>query len=204
MATEVYLIRHGETAWSLSHQHTGSTDLPLTENGEDQARRVGLLIHGIAFAQVLVSPLRRARRTCELAGLDPVAQITLDLREWDYGDYEGLTPAEVRARRPGWNVYRDGCPGGESAAQVAVRADRIVAALRAMQGRIAVFSHGQFLRALAARWIELPMEMGYHFGLDTGSLSVLGHEHNNVDAPAISLWNAVSNDLFALTPRAGA
>lgn len=127
--------------------------------------------------------------------------IEQDLSEWNYGDCEGWTPDAIRALRPGWDVCRNGCPGGESAEQVAMRADRVVAELRALQGRVALFSHGHFLRALAVRWIELPIEQGFHLGLDTGSLSVLGYEHNNVEAPAILLWNALSNDLFELRPR---
>lgn len=204
MAAQIYLIRHGETAWSISGQHTGRTDLPLTQNGEQQARQVGDLLRSVKFSQILVSPLQRARRTCELANFGACARIEQDLSEWDYGDYEGLTPTQIRARRPGWDVYRDGCPGGESAAQVAARADRVIAELRAIEGLVALFSHGQFLRALAVRWIELPIEQGYHLGLDTGSLSILGYEHNNVDAPAILLWNAVSNDLFELKSRPAA
>jgi broad specificity phosphatase PhoE len=198
---QIYLIRHGETAWSLSGQHTGRTDLPLTEHGEQQARQLGELLHSVRFSQILVSPLRRALRTCELAGFGAAARIEQNLSEWNYGDYEGLTPAQIRSQRPGWDVYRDGCPGGEAAEQVAARADRVIAELRTMQGRAALFSHGQFLRALAVRWIELPIGQGYHLGLDTGSLSILGYEHNNVEAPAILLWNAVSNDLFELTSR---
>jgi broad specificity phosphatase PhoE len=201
VAAQIYLIRHGETAWSLSGQHTGRTDLPLTAPGEQQARHVGELLRAIEFSRVLVSPLQRALRTCELAGLGTAARIEQDLSEWDYGDYEGLTPAQIRARRPGWDVYRDGCPGGESAEQVAARADRVIEGLRTMRGNVALFSHGQFLRALAVRWIELPIGQGYHLALDTGSLSSLGYEHNNVEAPAILLWNAVSNDLFELMPR---
>jgi broad specificity phosphatase PhoE len=202
VAAQIYLIRHGETAWSLSGQHTGRTDLALTQHGEQRARHVGELLHTIEFSQVLVSPLRRAKRTCELAGLGAAARTEEDLSEWNYGAYEGLTPAQIRAQRTGWDVYRDGCPGGESAEQVAVRADRVIAELRTMQGRVALFSHGQFLRALAVRWIELPIGQRYHLALDTGSLSILGYEHNNVEAPAILLWNAVSNDLFELMPRA--
>jgi probable phosphoglycerate mutase len=200
VAAQIYLIRHGETAWSLSGQHTGRTDLALTQHGEQQARHVGEFLHAIEFSQVLVSPLRRAKRTCELAGLGAAARTEEDLSEWNYGDYEGLTPAQIRAQRAGWDVYRDGCPGGESAEQVAVRANRVVAELRTMQGRVALFSHGQFLRALAVRWIELPIRQGYHLALDTGSLSILGYEHNNVEAPAILLWNAVSNNLFEMKP----
>lgn len=204
MDTQIFLIRHGETTWSLTGQHTGRTDLPLTEHGEQQARNVGRLLQGLTFAQVLVSPLQRARRTCELAGFGPVARVQETLREWNYGDYEGTTTAEIRAERPGWDIYRDGCPGGESARQVAARADRVVAEFRQRKdsGRVAVFSHGQFLRALAVRWINLPIRQGSHFGLDTGSLSILGHEHNNVETPAISLWNAVSNRVFELVPSA--
>jgi probable phosphoglycerate mutase len=201
MASQSYLIRHGETAWSLSGQHTGRTDLPLTQHGEQQARQLGELLQSSKFSKILVSPLQRARRTCELATFGAVARVEPDLSEWDYGDYEGLTPTQIRAQRPGWDVYRDGCPGGEAAAQVAARADRVIAELRAIEGLVALFSHGQFLRALAVRWIELPIEQGYHLGLDTASLSMLGYEHNNVDAPAILLWNAVSNDLFELKSR---
>lgn len=204
VALEIYLIRHGETAWSLSGQHTGRTDLPLTEHGEQQARQLGDLLHGVSFSQIQVSPLRRARRTCELATFGAAARVEQDLSEWDYGDYEGLTPTQIHAQRPGWNVYRDGCPGGESAQQVAARADRVIAALGTVKGRVALFSHGQFLRALAVRWIELPIQQGYRLALDTGSLSILGSEHNNEGAPAILLWNAVSNDLFELTSRTAA
>lgn len=204
MASQIYLIRHGETAWSLSGQHTGRTDLPLTANGEQQARQLGEVLHGVKFSQVLVSPLRRAQRTCELAGFAAAARIGQDLREWDYGDYEGLTAAQIRAQRPGWDIYRDGCPGGETAAQVAARADRVIAELRATDGLVAVFSHGQFLRALAVRWIDLPIQQGCHLALNTGSLSILGYERNNVDATAILLWNAVSNDIFELTSRSAA
>jgi broad specificity phosphatase PhoE len=204
MASQIYLIRHGETAWSISGQHTGRTDLPLTENGEQQARQLGELLHSVRLSQVLVSPLRRARRTCELAGFAADARIEQDLREWDYGDYEGLTAAQIRAQRPGWDIYRDGCPGGEAAAQVAARADRVIAELRAIDGLVAVFSHGHFLRALAVRWIDLPIQQGCHLALNTGSLSILGHERNNADVPAILLWNAVSSDIFELTSRSAA
>jgi probable phosphoglycerate mutase len=138
--------------------------LPLTEHGEQQARQLGELLHSVWFSQIFVSPLRRALRTCELAGFGAAARIEQDLSEWNYGDYEGLTPAHIRSQRPGWDVYRDGCSGGEAAEQVAVRADRVIAELRTMQGRVALFSHGQFLRALAERWIELPIGQGYHLG----------------------------------------
>lgn len=190
MAAQIYLIRHGETQWSLSGQHTGRTDLPLTERGEQQARQVGALLHGVTLSEVLVSPLQRARRTCELTGLGAVARVEPNLSEWNYGDYEGRTPAQIRAQRPGWDIYRDGAPGGESADQVSARADQMIVELRAMVGTTAIFSHGQFLRALAVRWIELPIEKGCHFDLDTGSLSILAYEHNDLQVPTISLWNA--------------
>jgi len=198
---QVYLIRHGETAWSVTGQHTSRTDLPLTERGERQARGVGELLRGMTFAQVLVSPMRRARRTCELAGLGAVARVDPNLSEWDYGAYEGRTAAEIRAERPGWDIYRDGCPGGESAEQVSNRVDKTLAVLRQDEGQVAIFSHGQFLRALAVRWIDLPIRQGSHFALDTGSLSILGHEHNNIETPAISRWNVPSNDLLERAPR---
>jgi len=201
MDAQIYLIRHGETKWSLSGQHTGRTDLPLTEHGVLQAQHIGKLLSGTTFSQVLVSPLQRARRTCELAGLGAAARVQENLSEWNYGDYEGRTPADIRVRRPSWDIYRDGAPGGESADQVSARADAVIVELRAMVGRIAIFSHGQFLRALAVRWIDLPIQQGGHFDLDTGSISILGYEHNNLRAPTIFLWNAVSNDVFDLVPR---
>jgi probable phosphoglycerate mutase len=166
-----------------------------------QAQHIGKLLSGTTFSQVLVSPLQRARRTCELAGLGTAARVQQNLSEWNYGDYEGRTPADIRARRPSWDIYRDGAPGGESADQVSARADAVIAELRAMVGRIAIFSHGQFLRALAVRWIDLPIQQGGHFDLDTGSISILGYEHNNGEMPSIFLWNAVSNGVFDLVPR---
>ena len=189
---QVYLIRHGQTSWSASGRHTGRTDVPLTEEGERQARQLGALLHTISFSQVLVSPMQRARRTCELAGLGAQARIEPLLHEWDYGDYEGLTRAQIRATRAQWDVFRDGCPGGESPEQVSARADQILAQVRAMPRRVALFSHGHLLRALAVRWIELPIQAGLHFGLDAGSLSLLGFEHNSALEPAIELWNALS------------
>src|SRR5580658_526180 len=203
MDTQIYLIRHGETAWSLTGQHTSRTDLPLTEHGEQQARELGNLLRQMTFAKVLVSPMQRARRTCELAGLDAAARVDPNLSEWNYGDYEGRTPAQIRAERPGWDIYRDGAPGGETAEQVSARVDLVLAELGqdGSPGPVAIFSHGQFLRALAVRWIDLPIRQGSHLGLDTGSLSILGFEHNNIEARAIVRWNVVSNDLFALVPR---
>jgi broad specificity phosphatase PhoE len=201
MVAEVHLIRHGETRWSLSGQHTGRTDLPLTERGEQRARYLGQLLRGIAFSEVLVSPLQRARRTCELAGLSAAAHVQENLSEWDYGDYEGLTPVQVHAQRPDWDVFRDGCPGGESPEQVAARAGQVIAEVRAIDGRVAIFSHGHFLRVLAVRWIDLPMRLGRQFSLETGSLSILGYEQDDAQYPTIRLWNAVSNDAFDLEPH---
>jgi broad specificity phosphatase PhoE len=188
---QIYLIRHGETAWSLSGQHTGRTDVPLTAHGEQQARQVGELLRGIRFSQVLASPLQRARRTCELAGLGAAMCVDETLREWDYGQYEGLTNAQIQARQADWDVFRDGCPGGESTEQMRARADAVCAQLRAPSGSVAVFSHGHFLRALAVRWIELPLLHGRNFGLNAGAVCLLGYEHHSLQEPAIELWNLV-------------
>ncbi len=152
----IYLARHGETAWTLSGQHTGLTDLPLTEHGEQNAIHLGERLKGLAFAKVFTSPLQRARRTCELAGFDAVAEIDPDLVEWNYGDYEGLTSAQVHAKNPDWKLFRDGCPGGETVAQIGARADRVVARVRAIQGNVLLFSSGHILRVLASRWLGLP------------------------------------------------
>lgn len=187
---QLYLIRHGETAWSLSGQHTGSTDVPLTARGEAQAQRLGESLRALEFGAVLVSPMQRARRTCELAGFSAHAQIDATLREWNYGDYEGLTSAEIRQRRAGWDVFRDGCPGGEAPSQMSARVDGVVARIRELQGRAAIFSHGHFLRALAVRWIGLPIQYGRNFGLAAGAIGMLGYEHHSLDEPAIELWNA--------------
>lgn len=184
----IYLVRHGETAWSLSRQHTGRTDLPLTERGEADARRLGARLRGSSFVGVWTSPLQRAARTCELAGLGARAERDADLVEWDYGKYEGWTTAEIRAEQPGWDVFRDGCPGGESPAQVAARADRVVARLRALDGDAALFSSAHFLRALTARWLGLELGGGRHFLLGTASLSALGYEHDRSE-PVVGLWN---------------
>ena len=187
---DVYLARHGETAWSLSGRHTGRTDIPLTERGEDNARRLRGRLEGITFTEVLVSPLQRARRTCELAGFAAVARVTPDLVEWDYGDYEGRLTADIRLERPGWYLFRDGCPGGESLSTVGARADRVIARLRADGGRILLFGHAHFSRVLAARWTGLTTEDARHLVLSTASLSVVGYEHTP-DDPAILLWNDV-------------
>jgi broad specificity phosphatase PhoE len=194
LLSQLYLMRHGETAWSLSGQHTGQTDISLTEQGEQDARKLPERLHAFKFSRVFTSPLQRARRTCELAGVGELAEIEPDLVEWDYGDYEGQRPEDIRAARPGWNVFRDGCPGGESPAQVSERADRLITRLRTLEGNIALFSHGHFGRVLSARWIGLQIAQAQHFLLDTASVSILGYEHNLAEVPAIVLWNAVSKD----------
>jgi broad specificity phosphatase PhoE len=182
----IYLARHGETAWSLTGQHTGLTDLPLTERGECNARRLGGRLQGLEFARVFTSPLRRASRTCELAGFGERAEVDRDLVEWNYGDYEGLRKVEIRARRPDWELFRDGVPGGESIKEIGARADRVLSRVRSIEGHVLLFSSGHFLRVLAARWIGLKTENGRNFLLGTASLSSLTYEH---DDPAIGTWN---------------
>jgi probable phosphoglycerate mutase len=184
----IYLARHGETAWTLSGQHTGLSDIPLTERGERNARSLGERLKGMSFAAVFTSPLQRARRTCELAGFGAVATVESDLVEWHYGDYEGKTTAEIRQQRPDWDLFRDGCPNGENAADVGQRADRVVARLRAVGGNVLVFSSGHFLRVLAARWLGLPPTGGRYLYLGTAALSILGYEHG-LGEPVIRLWN---------------
>jgi broad specificity phosphatase PhoE len=184
----LFVARHGETAWSLSGQHTGLTDLPLTPNGERNARQLGERLRGLTFAKVFTSPLQRASRTCELAGFGAVAEKDHDLVEWNYGEYEGLRSAEIHARRPGWQIFRDGCPGGESPEQIAARADRVVQRVRAVDGDVLIFSSGHFLRALATRWLGLEPMAGRYLLLSTASLGTLSYEHD-VSQPAIQLWN---------------
>jgi probable phosphoglycerate mutase len=185
----IYLARHGETAWSLTGQHTGLTDLPLTERGERNASRLKQRLKGLTFAKVFTSPLQRARRTCELAGFGTVAEIDRDLLEWNYGEYEGRRTAEIRAERPDWQLFRDGCPGGESPAQVVTRADRAVSRLRAVQGDVLLFSSGHFLRVLAVRWIGIELTTQARcFMLSTASLSAVGYE-DSLSRPVIRLWN---------------
>jgi broad specificity phosphatase PhoE len=184
----VYLARHGDTAWTVSGQHTGRTDLPLLPAGEENARRLGASLKNLAFTKVLTSPLQRAVRTCELAGLKDNAEIFPDLLEWDYGQYEGLRSAEILKDRPDWQLFRDGCPGGESPAQIGERADRVVERVRAIEGDVILFSSGHFLRVLAARWLGLDPGAGRYFVLSTASLSALGYEHNRSE-PVIRLWN---------------
>ena len=184
-----FLVRHGETAWSLSGQHTGRTDLPLTLEGEANARRLGERLLGNQFARVLTSPLQRAVRTCELAGYGGAAEHDPDLVEWDYGRYEGITTAEIRAENPTWDLFREGCPDGESPAAVAERADRIVARVRMATGNVLLFSSGHFLRVLAARWCGLDVTFARYLLLDTGTVSVLGYAHDNLREPALKFWN---------------
>jgi broad specificity phosphatase PhoE len=190
MISQVFLMRHGETAWSKSGQHTGRTDLPLTGQGEQAARKLGERLRATKFSRVFTSPRQRAQRTCELAGLGAKAAIEPDLAEWDYGDYEGLRSADIFKMQPDWNLFRDGCPHGETPAQVSDRADRLIARLRALEGNVAVFSHGHFGRVLAARWNGLPVGAAQHFLLGTASLNILGYEHDNPAEPVIALWNA--------------
>jgi len=184
----VYLARHGETEWSLSGRHTGLTDVPLTSRGERNARRLGDRLRGIDFAKVLASPLQRAAHTCELAGFGAVAEVDRDLLEWNYGDYEGRTTTAIRVERPDWQLFTDGCPGGESPAGVGVRADRVVARVRALNGNALLFSSGHFLRVLAARWLGMEPAAGRFFLLGTASLSALGYEHTLAE-PVIRLWD---------------
>src|ERR1035437_10299292 len=192
MLPRIYLIRHGETEWSLSGQYTSRTDIPLTEQGEQDARKLGERLRDLNFSQVFSSPRQRARRTCELTGLAQVAEIEPDLAEWDYGDYEGKRSADILPARADWNLFRDGCPRGETPAQISDRADRLIVRLRVLDGNVALFSHGHFGRVLAARWIGLPVSEAQRFLLDTASLNILGYEHNHVESPVIALWNTAS------------
>ena len=186
--TVIYLARHGETVWSVTGQHTGVTDLPLTDRGECNAVRLGDRLRGLVFTKVFTSPLRRAARTCELAGFGAVANVDRDLMEWNYGDYEGLRTVEIRAKRPDWHLFRDGCPNGESPVQIGARADRVVSRMRAIKGDVLLFSSGHFLRVFAARWLGLEPAAGKFLMLDTASLSALSYEHD-LSQPAIRFWN---------------
>ena len=182
----LFAIRHGETAWSLSGQHTGVTDLPLTDNGQRLAEQMRPVLAKESFGLVLVSPLQRARETCRIAGLGEQAVVEPRLIEWNYGQYEGLTTTQIRETAPGWLIFRDGCPGGETPEQVGARADRVIAKARAVAGNVALFAHGHVLRVLVARWLGLPVLMGQHFMLDTGTLCVLDQYR---EVPAIRIWN---------------
>ena len=184
----VYLARHGETAWTISGQHTGLTDLPLTERGERNARRLADRLGGLSFVRVFTSPLQRARRTCELTGFGDVAEIDHDLVEWNYGEYEGRRTVDIYKERPDWQIFRDGCPGGESPSQVGARADSAIKRIRAIEGNVLLFSSGHFLRVFAARWLDLEPGAGRFFLLSTASLSALSYEHN-LSQPAIRLWD---------------
>ena len=183
----VYVVRHGETEWTLSGQHTGVTDIPLTENGRKTAELFQPVLARESFALVLTSPLQRARETCELSGLGDNADIDADLVEWNYGEYEGLTPKQIHEQAPGWMIFADGAPGGETPEQVGARVDRVIARARAAEGHVALFAHGHFLRVCAARWLGLPATAGRNFLLDTGTLSILSYYRG---FPAIQRWNA--------------
>lgn len=191
MSLNLYLIRHGQTEWSLSGQHTGQTDLPLTREGEIQASQLAAILGGVEFSEILTSPLQRARRTCELAGLDNRSRIEPDLVEWNYGAYEGLTSKEIEQNHPDWNLFRDGVPNGESPIEVSQRADRLIDRLTALAGNVALFSHGHFFCALATRWIGLPILAAANLELSTSSLSILSYATHHPDTPVISGWNAV-------------
>jgi broad specificity phosphatase PhoE len=197
----VIVIRHGETEWSRTHRHTGRTDVPLTAHGEAQVRQLRrrLALLGMPFTQVWTSPLRRASDTCALAGFADVYRVEPNLREWDCGEYEGLTLDEIHARRPGWNLYRDGCPDGESPEQIRARVDALVSELRRVDGPVALFSHGHLLCALAARWIGLTVSDGGRFRLDAAAIGILDVEHNTLDEPSIAAWNL--GDQFSGTPQ---
>jgi broad specificity phosphatase PhoE len=196
----LYLVRHGQTKWSLSRQHTGRTDIPLTDQGEQDARRLGERLRAVSFSHVFSSPMQRAQRTCTLSGLPSVAEIEPDLSEWDYGDYEGERTVDIRKKQPDWNIFRDGCPKGEMPTQVSARADRLIARLRTLEGNVALFSHGQFSCVLGARWIGLPVIDGPHFLLGTASLSILGYDPDHPEVPVISLWNRSSQENLGAQP----
>jgi probable phosphoglycerate mutase len=183
----VCLIRHGETEWTLNGRHTGTTDIPLTENGRRVARQWNPVLRRYTFELVLTSPMQRARETCELAGLGDQAEVDCDLKEWNYGEYEGLTPEQIYARRPTWMIFTDGCPGGESPTQVQERLDRVIARVRGVRGNVALFSHGHFLRSFGARWLGFRAEEGRLFVLEPATVSVMGYYR---DVPAVLGWNA--------------
>ncbi len=184
---QIYVIRHGETEWSLSGQHTGVTDIPLTENGRNLAKLLHPVLAKESFALVLTSPLRRAKETCKLSGLGDQAEVDSNLMEWNYGDYEGLTPNEIHKKTPGWLLFTDGAPGGEAPEQVGERADHVIKRIRAVKGNVALFAHGHIFRVLVARWIDLPSEDGRKFLLGTGTLNILSYYRG---VPAIKTWNA--------------
>jgi broad specificity phosphatase PhoE len=186
---DVFLVRHGETEWSLTGRHTGLTDLPLTAHGQTQALSVGVRLRGLQFDHVFSSPLRRALHTCVLAGFDGQGILDPDLAEWNYGDYEGRTLAQIHRERPGWELFRDGCPGGESVADVVARVDRVIARVRSLQGHVILFSSGHLLRSFAARWLETSVQLGRQLVLDPAALCVLGYDHGGSER-VIRRWNA--------------
>lgn len=188
MPPTIYLARHGQTEWSTNHRHTGRTDLPLTASGEADGRRLGERLRSMTFERVFSSPLGRARRTAELAGYSP--EIDPDLQEWDYGEYEGKTSAEIRAGRPGWILFRDGPTGGETVAMIEERVDRLAAKLKNLSGNVLCFAHGHLLRVLAVRWVGQPVSFAGSLLLDTATVSVLSFDHGRLDEPAIRVWNS--------------
>ena len=198
--SRLFYFRHGETQWSLSGQHTGVTEVPLTPHGEAQARALRPWVETISFSHVLTSPRLRARTTCELAGLGGRSQIEPALAEWNYGDYEGRRSVEIREKRPGWNIFQDGCPNGESPSEICERVDQLIARLRAIEGDIALFSHGHFGAVLGARWIGLPVIEGQHFTISPASMSVLSLDLGHEDTPVIALWNAVAGSGASAIP----
>jgi broad specificity phosphatase PhoE len=200
MSLHVHLIRHGETEWTFSSRHTGRTDIPLTALGEDEVREWGKRLCRIPFDYVLTSPLIRAQRTCELVGLAKDMELESDLQEWDYGDYEGKSSGDIHKERPGWNVFHDGCPKGESPEEISARADRLIARLRTMGGNVALFSHGQFGSVLAARWIGLSVVEARHFPLGTASLSILSDDPHHPKVPVLELWNAAPHEAAHTAP----
>lgn len=185
---QIYLVRHGETDWSISGQHTGRTDIPLTKQGELAAQELHARLKSLSFAKTFTSPLQRARRTAELAGFGRSAEVDLDLMEWDYGDYEGRRTVDIQSEHPGWSLFDDGCPGGETLVEVAMRAERVIARLRALQSDLLLFAHGHILRVLIACWVSLPAREARRLHLATASVSILGYDHN-LDEPVIRLLN---------------
>lgn len=184
---QVFIVRHGETEWSLSGQHTGTTDIPLTEHGRQVARLLRPILAKESFALALTSPLQRATETCRLAGFEKAVKIEPDLVEWNYGRYEGFTPEQIHKTAPGWLIFRDGCPGGEQPEEIGARVDRVIANVRAVEGNVILFAHGHVLRVFVARWLALPPQAGQHFLLDTATTNILGYYRT---APAIKRWNA--------------
>jgi broad specificity phosphatase PhoE len=185
-AQQIFVVRHGETEWSLSGQHTGTTDIPLTEHGRQVARLLRPILANESFTLALTSPLQRARETCRLTGFGDVAKVEPDLVEWNYGCYEGLTPGQINTTAPGWLIFRDGCPGGEQPEEIGARVDRVIAKVRAVEGHVVLFAHGHVLRVFAARWLGLPPLAGQHFLLDTATMTILSYNHG---VPAIKRWN---------------